>query len=182
MKIVKMFVLFLFVVIGLLLIYVVMWLNEFVVECSMCIDVLFEKVFVLIVDVKVFNSWNFWLCKELSVQFIYSGFGISGFGVSYSWVGKESGEGSMMLIEQMFFSSVIYWFDFMKFFEVYNCVLFILMFDGVGICVSWKMDGFVFYIIKLMGVLFDMDKMVGDDFVVGLVNLKVVVEFVKQEY
>lgn len=179
MKIVKTLALLLLAAIGLLLIYAATRPNEFVVERSTRIDAPPEKVFALIADVKAFNTWNPWLRKEPSVQLTYSGPGTSGPGASYSWIGKESGEGSMTLTEQTPPSSVIYRLDFMKPFEAHNRALFTLTPDGAGTRVSWKMDGPAPYTTKLMGVLFDMDKMVGDDFAAGLANLKAAAESAK---
>jgi len=176
MKIIKTLALLVVAALALLLIYAATRPNEFVVERSTRIDAPPEKIFPLIADVKAFNTWNPWLRKEPSVQLTYSGASTSGPGASYSWVGKESGEGSMTLTEQTPSSQVVYKLDFMKPFEAHNRALFTLTPDGTGTKVSWKMDGPAPYMTKLMGVLFDMDKMVGDDFAAGLANLKAAAE------
>jgi len=176
MKIIKTLALLVLVAIALLLIYAATRPDEFVVERSAHIDAPPDKVFPLIADVKAFNTWNPWLRKEPSAQLTYSGTSTSGPGASYGWVGKESGEGRMTLTEQSPPNRVVYQLDFIKPFEARNRAMFTLTPDGTGTKVSWKMDGPAPYMTKLMGVLFDMDKMVGDDFAAGLANLKAAAE------
>ena len=42
--------------------------------------------------------------------------------------------------------------------------------------VTWALSGSQPYLAKVMGLAFNMDKMVGNDFEIGLANLKVIAE------
>ena len=47
---------------------------------------------------------------------------------------------------------------------------------GEATTVTWAMHGPANFISKLMGMFFDMDKMIGSDFEAGLANLKSIAE------
>lgn len=57
-------------------------------------------------------------------------------------------------------------------FEANNTALFTLAPDGDGTLVTWAMEGESSFVFKVMGLFFDADKMVGQDFETGLANLK----------
>ena len=61
-------------------------------------------------------------------------------------------------------------------FECHNIVDFILERRGDTTTVTWSMRGEAPYFAKVMQVIFDMDKMVGADFEIGLANLKSIAE------
>ena len=67
--------------------------------------------------------------------------------------------------------------DFVKPFEAHNQAEFALqsLADG-GTEVRWLMNGRANFLSKLMGLFINMDKMCGDDFEVGLQNLRQLVE------
>ena len=51
-------------------------------------------------------------------------------------------------------------------------MVFSLVPQGDGTTVTWDMEGPTPFIGKIMHVFINMDKMVGDDFAIGLANLK----------
>ncbi len=57
-----------------------------------------------------------------------------------------------------------------------NVVEFTLRPDGTGTQLTWAMHGASPYLAKLMGVVFNMDKMVGGNFDTGLADLKKLAE------
>jgi hypothetical protein len=61
-------------------------------------------------------------------------------------------------------------------FEAHNIVEFKLEPQGDPTNVTWAMQGKVPYLAKVVHVVFDMDKMVGNDFETGLGNLKAIAE------
>lgn len=61
-------------------------------------------------------------------------------------------------------------------FEGHNQVEFTLKPNGDSTTVTWAMDGTRAFLAKVMRVFFNMDKMVGKDFEVGLANLKAIAE------
>ena len=66
--------------------------------------------------------------------------------------------------------------DFFKPFEAHNTAEFSLRAQGDETIVSWAMYGPSSYMAKLMGIIFDMDKMVGKDFESGLAKMKSAIE------
>ena len=66
--------------------------------------------------------------------------------------------------------------DFLKPFEGHNVAEFALHPQADSTRVTWSMDGPSSYMTKLIGVFFNMDKMIGKDFETGLANLKTLTE------
>jgi hypothetical protein len=66
--------------------------------------------------------------------------------------------------------------DFLKPFEGHNTAEFTMVPSGDATTVTWAMYGPAPYIHKLMGTFFNMDRMIGDDFAIGLANLKAIAE------
>ena len=62
--------------------------------------------------------------------------------------------------------------DFVKPFEAHNMVEFTLEPKADGTTVTWDMQAPTPYFAKIIHLFMNMDKMVGKDFEVGLVNLK----------
>jgi hypothetical protein len=100
-----------------------------------------------------------------------------GKGAVYGWEGnKDVGKGRMEITEASSPSRVVIKLDFLEPFESHNTAEFALDTNGGATNVTWTMYGPNAYMGKLMSVFFDMDKMVGKDFVTGLANLKAVAE------
>ena len=66
--------------------------------------------------------------------------------------------------------------DFIRPFEGHNTAEFALAPQGDTTTVTWSMYGPARYITKVMSTVFDLDKMIGNDFEVGLANLKAAAE------
>jgi hypothetical protein len=66
--------------------------------------------------------------------------------------------------------------DFTKPFVASNTVEFTLLPQGDSTQVNWAMYGPSPFISKVMGLVFNMDKMIGKDFAAGLFNMQVAVK------
>jgi hypothetical protein len=66
--------------------------------------------------------------------------------------------------------------DFFKPFEAHNTAEFLVEPKGNATAVTWAMFGPSPFMVKVMGIFCDMDKMVGKDFETGLANLKAAAE------
>jgi hypothetical protein len=62
--------------------------------------------------------------------------------------------------------------DFIKPFEAHNTVSFTLEPQGDATWVTWAMEGAQPFVAKLMGLIFNMEMIVGPDFEKGLADLK----------
>lgn len=149
--------------------------DSFRVERSIRIQAPPERVFALIQDYRQFNRWNPYLKKDPATQGTYSA-STAGPGARYAWVSQEVGTGSMTITEVAAPSRVAMRLDFVKPFEAQNQVEFLLKPTEGGTDLSWAMQGPSPFISKLMGVIFNIDKMVGTDFESGLADLKTLAE------
>jgi hypothetical protein len=105
------------------------------------------------------------------MQRSYSG-SPSGKGAVYAWSGNgKAGAGRMELVD-IAADRVLIQMDFLKPFKAHNTVEFMLHNQGEATLVVWAMYGPSPFISKLMGLVINMDKLVGRDFEKGLANLQ----------
>lgn len=97
----------------------------------------------------------------------------SGVGARYAWDGDRNvGQGSMEITEASAPSRVGLNLDFLKPFEAHNKVVFALQPQGQTTNVTWTMTGPVPFFAKIIHVVMNMDRMIGDDFEAGLKAMK----------
>ena len=150
--------------------------DNFRVERSTTIKAAPERVFALINDFQRWTSWSPYEKKDPGMKRTYSG-AASGTGAIYEWDGdKNVGKGRMEITEATPSSRIVIKLDFLAPFEAHNTAEFTLQAQGDSTQVTWAMYGPANFISKLMSVFFSMDKMVGDDFAIGLANLKAAAE------
>jgi carbon monoxide dehydrogenase subunit G len=157
------------------LIYVALQPSEFRIERTAEISAPTEKIFPMINDLHQFNTWNPFAEADPSVELTYSG-PASGVGAAYVWSGKKSGAGQMRIATSAPSSKVTMNLDFTKPFAASNIADFTLVPRGGSTAVTWAMTGRRPFSHKLMGTIFNMDKMVGGEFAKGLADLKSAVE------
>jgi Polyketide cyclase / dehydrase and lipid transport len=146
--------------------------NTFRLERSIRIDVAPEVIFGHINDFKRWEAWSPWEKIDPTLARTYSG-AASGKGAAYAWVGSgKVGTGRMEIIGSTPFSAIKIKLDFTAPFKASNITDFTLTRDGDMTKVVWAMSGPAPFISKLMGVVFNMDKLVGGDFEKGLAALK----------
>lgn len=158
-----------------LLVYAATRPDSFRVERSVTIQAPPEKIFALIQDLKAFNTWNPYNKKDPAIKGEYSTT-TTGPGARYAWESQEVGVGSMEITEVVAPSRLAMKLDFVKPMTAHNQAVFLLKPQGTATQVSWAMEGPSPYISKLMGVVFNLDKMIGTDFENGLADLKALAE------
>ena len=132
-----------------------------------------EKLYPLISDLRGFNRWNPWARKDPAMSGHYSGPSGAQVGAKYAWQSREMGEGSMQLTALDAGRSATYRLEFIKPFAALNQAAFTLTPDAQGGTeVGWAMEGPSPLMSKVMGLFFNMDRMIGDDFEQGLRNLQ----------
>ena len=156
------------------LVYVAMLPSDFRIERTAEIQASPETLFPFINDLRGFNRWNPFAQADPAVKLDYSG-PASGVGAAYDWSGKKSGAGRMRIATSTP-SRVTMALDFSKPFEAHNTAEFTLAPQGAATAVTWAMTGKRPFSHKLMGTIFNMDKMVGGEFAKGLAGLKAMVE------
>jgi uncharacterized protein YndB with AHSA1/START domain len=134
-----------------------------------------EKVFGLIQDFRAFNTWNPWVKMDPEIQLTYRG-PQAGAGAVSAWTSKKVGEGSMEIVEVDPPKRVVIRLEFIKPFAATNRAGFDLTPTPSGTSVRWEMEGKALFIQRVMGVFFDVERMMGKNFEDGLADLKRIAE------
>ena len=164
------------VVVGGFLIYAATRPDTFRVERTATIKAPPERIFPLINDFQRWGAWSPFEKKDPAMKRTLSG-APSGSGAVYEWDGnKEIGQGRMEIVESLPPSRVTLKLDFTRPFKAHNIVDFTLEPRGDSTQVTWAIHGPSPFISKVMGIVFNMDKMIGKDFEAGLAALKTVSE------
>jgi uncharacterized protein YndB with AHSA1/START domain len=135
-----------------------------------------EKIFAVVNDLRGWKAWSPYERKDPDMARTFEG-PSAGKGAVYAWDGNRNvGQGRMEIIDVSVPSRVVIKLDFMRPFEAHNTATFTLAPVGDATSVTWAMDGPAQFVGKVMGIFFDLDKMIGRDFEAGLANLKALVE------
>jgi carbon monoxide dehydrogenase subunit G len=131
-----------------------------------------ERIFPFINDFHQWRAWSPYENIDPTLKRIYGG-AESGVGAVYDWSGAgKAGQGRMEIVETAPPNRVTIKLDFFKPFVAHNIAEFTMVPDGDVTIVTWAMSGPNSFMSKLMGMVFNMDKMVGKDFEKGLASLK----------
>lgn len=130
-----------------------------------------EKIFPLVNDVRAFNTWNPYALKAPEMKGSYKGPFI-GPGAHYDFESKKSGSGSFEIMQATAPSQVQMRLDMTAPFKAQNVITFTIVPQGAVTQTTWAMEGPAPFLSKFMGVIFNMDEMIGADFEAGLANLK----------
>jgi uncharacterized protein YndB with AHSA1/START domain len=150
--------------------------DSFRIERSATLQAPPEKIFPYIDDFHRWTAWSPWENIDPQLKRSYSG-AASGKGAAYAWVGNSKvGSGSMEITGSEPSSKIVMRLDFLKPFEAHNTTEFTLVPGAHGTTVHWAMFGPSPFVSKLMGVFFNMDRMVGAQFEQGLAKLKSITE------
>ena len=149
---------------------------RFRVQRSIHIDAPREKLFALVSDFRNFDAWSPWAALDPTMRKRFSGTD-SGQGAVYEWQGNSKvGQGRMEILDAVAPSRVVIRLDFLKPFEAHNTAEYLLAASGEGTEFTWAMHGSNGVLAKLMGLFFNMDRMVGGQFEQGLASLKALAE------
>lgn len=149
--------------------------NTFRIQRSAAINAPPETIYPLIADFRAWNGWSPWEKLEPGMDKTFSG-AASGTGAVYSWAGKKVGAGRMEITGAAPPSRITIKLDFLKPFEAHNTTTFTLQSRGGATEVTWTMEGPSPFINKVMGVVMNLDRMIGKDFEEGLATLKAIAE------
>ncbi|MDI1341251.1 SRPBCC family protein [Polaromonas sp.] len=130
-----------------------------------------EKIFPLVNDVRAFNTWNPYALKDPEMTGRYSGPFI-GPGAHYDFESRKSGSGSFEIVQATQPSRVQMRLDMTAPFKAQNVITFTFVPQGAATQTTWAMEGPAPFLSKFMGVIFNMDRMIGTDFEAGLAKLK----------
>lgn len=164
------------ILISVILAYAATQPDTFRIERSININASPERIFPHINDFHQWEAWSPWEKIDTKIQRNYRG-AESGKGAIYEWQGnKEIGQGRMEIIQSLPPANLVIALHFMRPFEAQNTVEFILQNQDNTTTVTQAMYGSSPFISKLMGLFFNMDKMVGEKYEEGLASLKAIAE------
>ena len=150
--------------------------DTFRVERSISIEAPSEKIFAILNDFHLSQSWSPFEKKDPTMKRTFGG-AASGKGAVYEFDGnKEVGKGRLTITDTAPPSKITIALDMVEPFEAHNTVEFTLGANGDSTKVTWAMHGPQSYMMKVMGFFMDCDKMVGKDFEAGLVKLKAITQ------
>jgi hypothetical protein len=146
--------------------------NAFVVKRSAVIDAPPGTLEAMVSDFHQWGRWSPYETMDPAMKRTYGG-PASGVGATYAWVGNDKvGTGGMEIQKVIPAREVVVGLHFVKPFKADSIGRFTFEPQGAGTRVTWSMEGENPYIAKLMGLVFNMDKLVGKDFETGLANMK----------
>jgi len=139
-----------------------------------------DAIFPLLDDFRRWAEWSPWEGKDPAMKRTYVG-APAGEGAVYAWRGNRAvGAGRMEIVETSPPLRLLIDLHFLKPFEARNKAEFTLepagSAAGAATRVTWAMHGRAHPMMKTMGLVVNMDRMVGRDFETGLANLKRVSE------
>ncbi len=135
-----------------------------------------DKIFPLINDFHAWQTWSPWEKLDPGQKRTYSG-APAGPGAVYAWEGNNKvGEGRMEILETTPSNRVLVKLDFLKPFKAQNFTEFSLEPAGAATNVTWTMYGPNPFMSKVLGLMMNMEKMIGKDFEAGLANMKAAAE------
>jgi hypothetical protein len=164
------------VIVVVFLVVAMMQPDEFRVTRSSTIAAPAPTVFALVNELHNWEKWNPWQKVDPAMKVTFSG-PPAGVGAGYEWVGnKDVGEGRLAITESRPSDLVRLKLEFLKPFAATNTAEFTFKPEGSGTVVTWSMFGNKNFISKVMGLVMNMDKMVGGQFEKGLADMKATAE------
>lgn len=164
------------IAIAVVLIYATTRPDTFRVARSIAIKAPPDKIFPLINDYRQWAAWSPYENKDPQMKRTF-GSTTAGIGATYAWEGNSNvGAGNMVIADSAPPSKVAIKLNMEKPISAHNDVAFTLTPQGDATTVAWEMQGPVPYLAKIMHLFFNVDKMVGGDFEIGLANLKAAAE------
>ncbi|CAN7200455.1 SRPBCC family protein [Bosea sp. LjRoot90] len=131
-----------------------------------------ERIFALLADFQEWGAWSPYEKKDPAMKRSFKG-ATSGVGAVYAFDGnKQVGTGELAIIEVQAPKKLAVTLDMTRPMACSNLITFTLAPSEGGTLVTWHMQGACPFMGKLMGTIFNMDRMVGGDFDKGLADLK----------
>jgi len=164
------------IAIGIVLVVATTRPDTFHVERSAAIKAPPERVFAIINDFRHWPSWSPWQKHDPEMKQTVSG-PASGKGAVSQWEGNSKvGAGHIEIVDAIPPSRITMKLDMVRPMEAHHIVEYTLKPEGNTTMVKWAMHGSQPFLVKIMSVFIDCDKMVGGDFEQGLENLKALAE------
>jgi hypothetical protein len=127
-------------------------------------------------ELKAWDAWSPWAKLDPNAKTTLAG-PPSGNGAVFGWSGNDDiGEGKMTIVESRPTELIKIRTDFTKPFTGTSNTDFTFKPEGDKTLVTWEMRSQQSFLIRAMCIIFNGDKIIGDQFEKGLANLKAVAE------
>lgn len=168
-----------FVLVGLVLalvVYAATRPNEMRIERAIEIDRSPDRVFALVNDFREWKAWSPWEELDPSMKRSYEG-AERGKGAVYTWDGNDkAGAGRMEIVASEVPSRIQIALAFTRPFASSNKTTFAVTPTEKGARITWTMEAPRPFMMKLLGVVLNLDKAIGNDFERGLAKMKATAE------
>src|SRR5688572_5310271 len=135
-----------------------------------------SAVFAQINDFHNWQAWSPWARRDPAMKQTYEG-AAAGEGAIYSWAGnREVGTGRMTFVESRPGARIRINLEFFEPFAGTSIAEFTFRPEGNGTAVTWSVTGRNNFVAKAIGLVMNMDTMIGGDFESGLAAMQSVVE------
>lgn len=163
-------------IIAILAVVVAIQPSEFRVSRSTIISAPADIIFPHVNDLHKNHEWSPWAKLDPEAKNTYKG-PDAGPGAIIIWEGNmKVGQGSMTITESRLNEFVKLKLDFLKPIQATNTAEFTIKEENNGTAVTWSMYGEKDFIGKALGLVFNCEKKVGEQFDKGLENLKEITE------
>ena len=151
--------------------------DSFVITRSAVINASATNIFPHVNNLRQWDAWSPWVKMDPQSKVTFTG-PEAGVGASMKWESQkdELGIGTMTITESIGGEKIVMKMDIEKPMPASNMSEFTFKPSGMGTEVIWSLKGKADFMGKIMDVILNLDKMVGDMYEKGLANLKAVVE------
>ena len=150
--------------------------SEFRVERTATVSAPAPVVFAQVNDFHKWDAWSPYAKRDPGMKKTFEG-APAGVGAIYTWSGNhEVGEGRTTIIESRPSELIRVKLEFVRPFAATSTATFTFRPEGERTAVTWTLDGRNGFPAKAMGLVMNMDKMIGDDFEKGLAQMKAIAE------
>ena len=150
--------------------------SEFRVSRTTTIAAPAPVVFAQVNDFQKWAAWSPYEKRDPAMRKTYEG-APTGIGAVYTWSGnKEVGEGRTTITESQPNELIRIRLEFEKPFKATSTAEFAFKPEGSRTAVTWSLTGRHNFMMKVMCLFMNMDRMIGGDFEQGLAQMKAVAE------
>jgi len=164
------------VIVVVLVIVVAMQPSDLSVARTLTMSASPAEAFAQVNDFRKWQAWSPYDKRDPTMQRTYEG-PPAGVGASYAWNGNgEVGEGRSTIVEVRENELIQIKLEFKRPFAGINTAEFTFEPQGGQTAVTWSLIGKKNFMSKAVGLVMNMDNMIGGDFEQGLANIKAIVE------
>jgi len=164
------------VIVAVVVVVIAMRPTEFRVGRTATMSAPAPVVFAQVNDFHQWEAWSPYAKRDPAMKKSFEG-APAGVGAIYTWSGNhEVGEGRTTIIESQPSALIRIKLEFVRPFAGSSTAEFTFKPEGERTAVTWSLDGRNSFIAKAMGLVMNMDRMIGDDFEKGLAQLQSIAE------